>query len=635
MPRLPQPGGDAGNWGAILNDYLSVEHNADGTLKNAARPADLNSKYTKPGSGIPKTDLEQSVQDTLTTVATHTTDIAAKANQTDLTATNTRIDTSLKPDGTLKDGSVTRGALDASVAAAVTTLVPQGVTDEAPAINTALAATPPVGQVRMVTLVGSFFLSQPLVVRSDTILDISRAALALNPGSNCHIIQSQATYGTGRDRNITIRGSRATIIDRGSGNTGTGNNIHSIVMRKVDGLTISGITYRSASGKYGVLVQHVTNVLIEDIVADNCNSDGVHIQGPASNVIVRRISGTSGDDLVGITPVDYTTYVWGDEGDVTDVVIEDIAPKNGHAAGVKVLGGQGCQVRRISISRVSGTVVQYPVWIGGDPLNAALNGPIDDVRVVDLTAQSASPGYTSLRLNGAAIGSVAVDGHVVATGSNNSPGVQIEPGAVVSKLAIQRVSLVSGTAEYISVLGTVKRCVVTGVSGVVPAGQSIVRYPTSATSARIDSLAIRDGSWSHATVSGSIVRLEIASQTLGLLTLSDLDVTAPPAWIADLNASTDLYLSNVRIASGGNIANLRAAANLKVYANQPMPSGTTAVTAGGVVRSRGLGYQVDVSKLTKAAGDMATNTNAALSCGVGPVICDGTTWKHLYTGATY
>ena len=33
MARLPIPGQDRGSWGAILNDYLSVEHNTDGTLK--------------------------------------------------------------------------------------------------------------------------------------------------------------------------------------------------------------------------------------------------------------------------------------------------------------------------------------------------------------------------------------------------------------------------------------------------------------------------------------------------------------------------------------------------------------------------------------------------------------------------
>lgn len=33
MARLPQVGGDDGNWGAILNTFLSVEHETDGSLK--------------------------------------------------------------------------------------------------------------------------------------------------------------------------------------------------------------------------------------------------------------------------------------------------------------------------------------------------------------------------------------------------------------------------------------------------------------------------------------------------------------------------------------------------------------------------------------------------------------------------
>lgn len=36
MSRLPTPGGDAGTWGTILNDYLSVSIDTDGTLKSAA-----------------------------------------------------------------------------------------------------------------------------------------------------------------------------------------------------------------------------------------------------------------------------------------------------------------------------------------------------------------------------------------------------------------------------------------------------------------------------------------------------------------------------------------------------------------------------------------------------------------------
>lgn len=34
MARLPVPGADSGAWGSILNDFLTVEHNNDGTLKS-------------------------------------------------------------------------------------------------------------------------------------------------------------------------------------------------------------------------------------------------------------------------------------------------------------------------------------------------------------------------------------------------------------------------------------------------------------------------------------------------------------------------------------------------------------------------------------------------------------------------
>lgn len=34
MARLPQPGGDSGSWGEILNDFLSQVHNSDGTIRS-------------------------------------------------------------------------------------------------------------------------------------------------------------------------------------------------------------------------------------------------------------------------------------------------------------------------------------------------------------------------------------------------------------------------------------------------------------------------------------------------------------------------------------------------------------------------------------------------------------------------
>ena len=98
MSRLPEPGKDSGVWGAILNEYLLAEHEADGSLKlrtdgtldafyqkpvagipltdfdatAQTRMAQAASAYQKPGSGIPKSDLTSSLQSLLDSAVTTT-----------------------------------------------------------------------------------------------------------------------------------------------------------------------------------------------------------------------------------------------------------------------------------------------------------------------------------------------------------------------------------------------------------------------------------------------------------------------------------------------------------------------------------------------------------------------------------
>jgi hypothetical protein len=66
MVRLPTPGQDAGSWGDLLNTFLLVEHQSDGTLRS---DGSLATKYSKPARGIPATDLEPTVQTALTKAA--------------------------------------------------------------------------------------------------------------------------------------------------------------------------------------------------------------------------------------------------------------------------------------------------------------------------------------------------------------------------------------------------------------------------------------------------------------------------------------------------------------------------------------------------------------------------------------
>ena len=67
MARLPQPGGDSGNWGAILNDYLAQSHKPDGTIKDnavtssALAPDSVNATAIADGS-ITSAQLQTALQ---------------------------------------------------------------------------------------------------------------------------------------------------------------------------------------------------------------------------------------------------------------------------------------------------------------------------------------------------------------------------------------------------------------------------------------------------------------------------------------------------------------------------------------------------------------------------------------------
>ncbi len=66
MARLPTPGSDSGQWGTILNDYLSIAHNTDGTLQPIARTTlatNVQTSLNLADSSVQQGDHFISVQD--------------------------------------------------------------------------------------------------------------------------------------------------------------------------------------------------------------------------------------------------------------------------------------------------------------------------------------------------------------------------------------------------------------------------------------------------------------------------------------------------------------------------------------------------------------------------------------------
>lgn len=86
MARLPQPGGDQGSWGTVLNDYLAVEHNSDGTLKTVS--------IAKGGTGATdaasaRTNLDVPSNDDIANTVAENVSVVAASGTTETISWNT------------------------------------------------------------------------------------------------------------------------------------------------------------------------------------------------------------------------------------------------------------------------------------------------------------------------------------------------------------------------------------------------------------------------------------------------------------------------------------------------------------------------------------------------------------------
>lgn len=86
MARLPQPGGDKGNWGDILNDFLLQAHDSDGTLGTDT----VGAAQLQDGA-VAETKLANAVQTKLNAVPAVADDSISTAKLQDDSVTNDKI----------------------------------------------------------------------------------------------------------------------------------------------------------------------------------------------------------------------------------------------------------------------------------------------------------------------------------------------------------------------------------------------------------------------------------------------------------------------------------------------------------------------------------------------------------------
>jgi hypothetical protein len=330
--------------------------------------------------------------------------------------------------------------------------------------------------------------SSLLIKSSGTTLDMTGCTLTLASGSGSNMVRNGSG---GRLADITIKGG---TWNRGD-NMGDGNNRHSIFLRGVDRITVEDLRVTSTSGKYAIAIGDATEVRVRNISFKTA-SDGVHITGPADNVDIQSIMGTTGDDQVALTPRDYS---WYDDvrGAITNVTISDIFCENSLSA-VKIGSADATGVEGVSATHLRGSTKRPPVAIMLDP--AGSTGPVgpfmaNGIVISDVDAQVSDPTIAPLWIRGVDSTDISISDWRMRKPLTNNPMILVDgTNNTIDSLNIEGWTVAPSATTQATVV------TVAGSTRVGALRLSRVRVPaawhgqfvTKASTATIDSNAVSD-----------------------------------------------------------------------------------------------------------------------------------------------
>ena len=214
---------------------------------------------------------------------------------------------------------------------------------------------------------GVYLIDETLKIHDDTHLRLAHdAVLKLADHAHCEIIVNDK-LAKGYNKNITVEGG-----------TFDGNNLnqerddiealepltcfhpeyyYGIMMRfvGVENLRICNLTMKDPMA-YPVQISMVHHFTVENITFDynmeRPNMDGIHVNGPAKDGMIRNIRGATNDDMVALNCDDcYETEIT--SGNIEDVLVDGLYCENGYTA-VRLLSC-GHPLRNVSIRNIYGS----------------------------------------------------------------------------------------------------------------------------------------------------------------------------------------------------------------------------------------------------------------------------------------
>lgn len=472
----------------------------------------------------------------------------------------------------------------------------------------------------------SYKISAPLVIATGTTLDVTGCTITLLAGSNCRMIQNVALFGSGaRDTDIHIIGG---FWDRGAnGGTGT-NDSHSIVLHRADRTSVTDLRFTATGAcKYAVYFCDVTYANAERLDFTS-TSDGVHVTGPASKITVRDIVGTNDDDVVSFTGRDYAGFeLTAGGGNISEILVDHVVCRGGVDPNtVKLLPGAGMTLSNAVVRNISGSPATSAVVLYSDTVQASTTGGILNGVIIDGVTGTPGQRYVLVShpdVRGLTIRNVAVTSNVTrALSFNGGMGDVVVDGVTASDAFL-------GSLIHVGSSTTIGGLTLANIAA---------RFAVS----NSPYLCISDGAIAHLQMSnirqiGGYSSVILSSGTCPLISINGAHSTAANSLVR-ISASTpvEVHVTGVTSYPATMVTVLGATAAVVLHVGTVVDSANVQLARTGTqaLRAIGSGAKVNAAILTPTAGDIVTNTNAALACGVGPVISNGTLWKNLYTGAT-
>ena len=325
--------------------------------------------------------------------------------------------------------------------------------------------------------------------------------------------------------------------------------------------------------------------------------------------------------MVSITPNDYPIFSWGNEGDVTDILITDIFATEATSEVVKVLSGSNgatkLNTKRITIRNISGTLTSASltgISLGDDNAQPNTSGGIIDEILID-GVQLTYPDGTSK--------------HVILI-QGDSTGIQ-----PINRLTVRNVGLSTDCLSVLQVYKhTVKNLIMDGISGYSTTTPILAILYLNGSGATVNRLLASN--W-NITNAGSVVSNETGE---GIRAVSSGVVLTEvfmnniymynTAQIIDIVTSTTLRLSNVHLASNGHTVKTKTGAALIIANASGFKADViTPAYVAGTIESLSEEFPLDTSQsyVVTNLNNKCYNTYTGGGLPAGPAIYDGTAWR--------